>query len=179
MVFSKDWYKTHEHPRGTLGKKLSEDHRKRISEANKGKVLSDWHRQRISEANKGKPRSEETKRKLSLAQKGRSKVEKVKVICPCGFIFFLTPGRIRGKHGKYHTRDCYFKYRDNEFIGRLSREKKGDGHPNWKGDDVGYAGLHLWVQQQKGKATICEDCNSIENVEWANISKQYLRDHFF
>lgn len=69
------------HPR--LGKHLSEEHKRKISEAHKGKQISDEHKRKISEANKGKkltekqleaickPHSEETKKKRSEALKGR------------------------------------------------------------------------------------------------------------
>jgi len=47
---------------------------------------------------------------------------------------------------------------------------------HWKGDNVGYGGLHQWVYRKLGKAKICEDCNSEINVHWANISHIYKRD---
>ena len=40
---------------------------------NKGKKLSDETRRKVSEAKKGKPRSEETKRKMSEAHKGKKR----------------------------------------------------------------------------------------------------------
>ena len=54
------------------GKKQSEDHNKKISEANKGKKHSEEHNKKISEANKGKKRSEETKQKLREINKGKN-----------------------------------------------------------------------------------------------------------
>ena len=53
------------------GKKLSEEARKKISEAHKGKKLSEEARKKVSEANKGKKLSEETRKKLSEANKGK------------------------------------------------------------------------------------------------------------
>lgn len=53
------------------GKKLSEEYKRKISEANKGRKMSDEFRKRCSEHRKGKPRSEETKRKISEAKKGK------------------------------------------------------------------------------------------------------------
>ena len=74
-----------------LGKKLSEEHKRKISESNKGKTISDEIRKKISLANKGKKRSEEQKnklkgrkfseetlRKMSLARKGKKLSEKTK-----------------------------------------------------------------------------------------------------
>ena len=53
------------------GKKLSEETRKRMSEARKGKPLSEAHRMRISEGHRGMVFTEEHKKKLSAARKGR------------------------------------------------------------------------------------------------------------
>ena len=56
------------------GKFLSEEHRKKLSEAKKGKLLSEEHRKKLSEAKKGKKRmpfSEEHRRKISEAKKGK------------------------------------------------------------------------------------------------------------
>lgn len=60
------------------GKKLSEEHKKKISEANKGKIMPEEAKRKISEANKGnkyflgKTHSEETKRKISEKLKGKN-----------------------------------------------------------------------------------------------------------
>jgi hypothetical protein len=51
----------------------------------------------------------------------------------------------------------------------------GSRSPQWRGDDVGYYGLHSWVYRRLGKAKVCEDCGSLKNVQWANRSKKYLR----
>ena len=53
------------------GKHLSEETRKKISEAEKGRTFSEEHRKKISESNKGKKRSEETRIKMSAAAKRR------------------------------------------------------------------------------------------------------------
>jgi len=53
----------------------------------------------------------------------------------------------------------------------------GKDHPNWKGDNVGYAGIHKWIKTQIGKPKKCEDCRSTtaKKYEWANISGKYKR----
>ena len=66
---------------GTSGYKLSEETKKKMSEAKKGKkrVFSDEHRKKLSEAKKknpinawkGKKLSEETKKKMSEAKRGK------------------------------------------------------------------------------------------------------------
>ena len=62
------------------GKKLSEEHLRKLSEANKGKHHSEEHRRKISEAMKGKVRSEDTRKKMSEAKKGLLKNKTWKII---------------------------------------------------------------------------------------------------
>ena len=57
------------------GVTLSEETRRKISEARKGLTLSEEHRRKISEALKGGHRSEETRRKMSEAKKGKKHTE--------------------------------------------------------------------------------------------------------
>lgn len=57
----------------------------------------------------------------------------------------------------------------------------GDRNPNWKGDDVGYHGLHKWIQAQRGRPTKCEHCgledpDHPKRFQWANKSHEYKRD---
>lgn len=54
-----------------IEKPKSEEHKRKISEAEKGRHLSEEWKRKISEANKGKHLSEEHKRKLSEAHKGK------------------------------------------------------------------------------------------------------------
>ena len=64
-------------PPSTKGKKMSEEQKRKIGEANKGgtswskgKKFSDEHRRRLSESKKGKKLSDEHRRKLSEAMMG-------------------------------------------------------------------------------------------------------------
>lgn len=53
----------------------------------------------------------------------------------------------------------------------------GDKNPIWKGDDVSYAGLHIWVRKWKGKPNHCENCGSQgkSKYQWANVDRKYRR----
>lgn len=50
----------------------------------------------------------------------------------------------------------------------------------WKGDNVGYRGIHYWVEKHLGKPTKCEHCLKEglfgKKIHWANISRKYKRD---
>lgn len=56
----------------------------------------------------------------------------------------------------------------------------GNRNQKWKGDNVGYKALHLWVSRWRGKPKICEQCGKIEEntyrIHWANKSHLYKRD---
>lgn len=58
----------------------------------------------------------------------------------------------------------------------LSEIHKGGNVPWWKGDKVGYRGLHMWIRRERGNPTFCTHCPSIKNLEWANISGEYKHD---
>lgn len=65
--------------------------------------------------------------------------------------------------------------------GQRLAERNGQGatHPRWKGDEVGYRGIHSWVRRQKGPANKCDadDCEGRSNTyHWSNISGEYKRD---
>jgi hypothetical protein len=67
-----------------------------------------------------------------------------------------------------------------------NREQKFEGsrHWHWKGDDVSYDVLHLWVRYNKKKTGVCSHCgrtpeprgNRKYGTEWANVSGEYRRD---
>lgn len=87
---------------GIKGKHLSEEHKRKIGEANKGKHRTDEQRRRISEARKGKYLIEETRRKIS---------EKLK-------------GRVSPYKGKHHTEEQKRKMSEAQKGKHLSKETK-------------------------------------------------------
>jgi hypothetical protein len=63
----------------------------------------------------------------------------------------------------------------------------GKDNANWKGDRIGYKGLHNWVENTLGKPSECENCGRTKPpkglgrgrrgyFDWANISGKYKRD---
>lgn len=58
-----------------------------------------------------------------------------------------------------------------------SLAKRGEKHPNWKGDKVGYNGVHNWMKRHHGQPQFCEFCKSRKEkmYDWANIDGKYRR----
>ena len=125
------------------------------------------------------PHSEETKRKISIAHFG---------IKPSAETRKKMSENRRGKKRKPHSDETKQKIRlrllgnKNNLGNKRTEETKlkvsEEKHWNWKGDLVGYWGLHNWVSRQLGKPTQCEFCGTgkARKFEWANKSGNYLRD---
>lgn len=142
--------------------------------ARRGKKLSPEHIQKLKDNHRGmsgRRHSPETKAKLRKIMLVR--VESGVHVVPQhkGQKPFL---------GKTHT---------PEVRARISAAKMGKANPafgkteerssRWKGDAVGYAGVHDWMTAQYGQPKHCEDCgttNPRRRYEWANISGEYRRD---
>ena len=58
--------------------------------------------------------------------------------------------------------------------------KKGQDHHFWKGDKIGYSGIHKWIKRVYGSPQRCDACGSSDDpktiYDWANISGKYIRD---
>lgn len=54
----------------------------------------------------------------------------------------------------------------------------GEKNAGYKGSEVGYYGLHKWVEKELGKPKQCESCKTIKakKYEWANKSRSYKRE---
>lgn len=102
---------------------------------------------------KGKSHSKETKKKISLSKTGNT------IVWNKGIEWI-------SRRGKNH-----------HWFGRDNSDAK---NPSYKGDNVGYRGLHLWVEKKLGKPTTCRHCGKTglagKKIHWANISKKYKRE---
>lgn len=53
----------------------------------------------------------------------------------------------------------------------------GEKNHSWKGDRVGYEGLHKYIKKHLKKPERCTECNKeTEKIDLANISGLYKRD---
>ncbi|MHB9161690.1 MAG: NUMOD3 domain-containing DNA-binding protein [Nitrosotalea sp.] len=89
----------------------------------------------------------------------------------------LQEGRARVK-GELHP--LYGKHLTEEHRKKISEnhaDVSGKNSASWKGDNVGYAGIHDWIERELGKPQHCEKCGSMrpQRYEWANRSRKYKR----
>lgn len=70
------------------------------------------------------------------------------------------------------------KKRSAETRKKMSLAKRGNKNRLWKGDKVGYVGLHQWVRRELGTPMQCEKCGTVDRrfYDWANKSGKYKRD---
>lgn len=96
-------------------------------------------------------------------------------------------------YGKHHTAESKQKYRDSlskedlqmrsERITKLNNEKgnpmegkTGPLNHSWKGEEVGYHGLHKWARTNVPRPELCEICHEKISYEIHNTTKSYRRN---
>jgi hypothetical protein len=110
----------------------------------------------------GKHHTPETKLKMSLSnpkfwlgkKQSKATIEK----------------KVNSRRGYTHTK---------ETIDKIRKSNEGENGGHWKGDSVGYWGIHKWLIKNYGKATKCSSAKCRKNsihYEWALIKgKKYER----
>ena len=118
----------------------------------------------------------------------------------CGGVFDVPAWKFKTGRGRFCSPSCRSKVSGVENYKNLSsgqkqklatlssirlrqtRRKQASDQtlqPHWKGDKVGYSGLHRWLKDRFGIPKYCEMCGTKDQnkkYEWANISGQYRRD---
>jgi hypothetical protein len=63
---------------------------------------------------------------------------------------------------------------------KIAAQLRNENNPLWRGNDVGYSGLHSWLKRKLGKPMICEHCGKkVERptqIHWANKYHTYKRN---
>jgi len=95
---------------------------------------------------------------------------------------------------KYCSRNCSTLWTIGNIPWNKGKERSefdNEGNPNWKGDEVGYSGIHRWIKRHLGNPKQCTHCGlkgrykkiirlgkvkNVWTIEWANVSRQYLRN---
>ena len=135
-----------------FGKKHTEETKEKNRQAHLGKIP--W--------NKGVPCNKDVKEKIREANKGKHYSSETEF-----------------KKGKRVSIDTEFKkgcisWNYGKKVPQISEEKNW----RWAGDNVGYNGVHRWVEKHKGKPMICEHCGAIRKNKrfyWANKKHDYKR----
>lgn len=119
----------------------------------------------------GKKHSEETKARMREAARRRIKEHPHTLPDNTGNQNFL---------GKTHTPEAREKIRQAKLGAKNPMFGiKNEDHPSWKGDAVGYYGIHDWLTSNFGQPKQCELCGTDDpskRYEWANLSGEYKRD---
>ena len=68
------------------------------------------------------------------------------------------------------------KIRDSQYHSNLKGTKKNEKNPAWKGEDVGYTSLHIWVNRNFEGKNFCEICLKEAKLEWSNKDHKYSRN---
>lgn len=125
------------------------------------------------------------------------RVKRITITCPvCGKSFLATERQLRVGRGKYCSMSCRskiailesIKSRGKSWLEKMSVLAKKRAliwkidetkHPRWKGDEVGYFGVHDWITKHYGQPKKCEVCGLSDcdrKYHWANLSQKYKRD---
>jgi len=58
------------------------------------------------------------------------------------------------------------------------KHRSGENNNRWAGDNVGYDGIHRWINKLKGKADHCEHCHRTDRkkYEWCSKDHKYTRN---
>ena len=152
------------------GKKLSEEHKKNLSESLKGKKLSEEHKQKISESNKGKYRSEEIKQKMSESMKGKNKgkhrSEEIKQ---------KMSEAMKGKNkGKHRSEEHKQKISEANKGKKLSEEHKQKISETNKGKKRSYETKLKISEVNKGKKLSEEHKQKISESNKGKLSKKVI-----
>ncbi len=98
--------------------------------------------------------------------------------CGCGKFTYISPqndsryGYINGKPYRFFGRH-YCK--TESFKQKISEANIGNNNGMWKGDTVGYGGIHDWVKFHIERPKKCICCGKEKTLEVTNISGKYLR----
>lgn len=102
--------------------------------------------------------------KCSASSRSKPKINKT---CECcGKSISVKQSIHDAGHGKFCSKSC----------GRKTKRREFSQH--WKGESVGYYGIHAWIKNNYGKANKCEHCKKTDakKYEWANKNHKYNRD---
>lgn len=110
----------------------------------------------------------------------------------CNTEFLTYPSRIKIGKGKFCSQSCNSTFTNNGFkkghkdfislLSRISQSKKvsQEKNPAWKGEEMGYDGIHKWARKHAGIPKECSECGKPKttpnSIQWASKNHSYMRD---
>ena len=146
-------------------KEFQKKYREDVSKALKGSKMPEETKDKISKSKKGKPLSKKHRKGISEGLRGHK-------------VSNETRKKIsNSKKGKRFSEEHVISLRKAQ-----KGKRQGSKNPNWKENDIGYAGLHYRIKTLKNKAEKCEICGEETDkygnreLELSNISGNYRND---
>lgn len=96
----------------------------------------------------------------------------------CGSCNKVFEDYVSNKRSGFCSLGCYWESKNGSkgfWLGKKRPEITGINSGTWKGDNIGYSHLHVWVRNNRLKSGKCEHCGLIKITDWANKSHKYKR----
>lgn len=147
-----------------LGYKHTEEAKKKMSIKSKGRGVSKETREKLSKANKGQKFSKETREKLSIARKKR-----------------VTSEETKAKMSKVMKGNSYLKGHEHseETKKKMSIAKIGSNHHNWQGGITNEEYGSGWTKQlkesiRKRDGCTCQLCDKTQKQEKKKLAVHHI-----
>lgn len=86
----------------------------------------------------------------------------------CGIDFYKFKSHVKRSKHHFHIRACRDRWQSSVFL--------AENNPKWKGEEVGYEGLHLFVRSRLLNPGVCSQCGKNGRLDLANKSGKYSRE---
>lgn len=104
---------------------------------------------------------------------------RISTICrECGNHFMARKWEVKRGHDCVCSKECSLVSARRASAKKI-KETPENLQSRWKGDAVGYFGVHDWMTKHYGQPIGCEECGTTDHSKtygWANISREYKRD---
>src|SRR3990167_7173295 len=104
-----------------------------------------------------KPKYKRCLRCRGINCRGKNLVDRICTVCKKKFSIWPSSLNKGLNSGLFCSKSCASRISEwtPERRNKFSEGQRGSKNPQWKGDGVGYTGLHSWVRSVLGKPTFC------------------------
>lgn len=106
--------------------------------------------------------------KLLVTERAGTRGRTAYWLCRCDCERVVTVRASRLRNGSVLSCGCWAPVRKR-------KNQTGELHHRWKGEDVSYHALHVWLRNNKTKTGRCSKCDAERYTEWGNVSKDRKR----